>query len=80
MEPKSLNKAQLVLLKAMRHLNSEEDIHALQDAITRFFAERADQEMEKLWASGEWNEEKLKSLENAHFRTPYEPRASKHRS
>ena len=35
------------------------------------YARQIDEEMEKLWESGEWNEEKLQSLENAHFRTPY---------
>ena len=32
---------------------------------------RADEEMEKLWQSGQWNEQTLKELGNAHYRTPY---------
>ena len=30
-----------------------------------------DEEMNRLWESGEWNEDTLKELETAHDRTPY---------
>ena len=42
-----------------------------QHAISEFFANRADEAMEQLWADGTWNEETLRSLKNAHYRTPY---------
>ena len=28
-------------------------------------------EMEELWKSGVWNQEKIEALANAHYRTPY---------
>ena len=40
-------------------------------AVSEFYARRADEEMEKLWQSGQWNEQTLKELGNAHYRTPY---------
>lgn len=67
----TLNKAQLVLLKAMRTLKTEEEVRELQRAIARFFADRADREMDRLWESGIWNAEKQAALEHAHYRTPY---------
>lgn len=65
------NEAQQEMLSAMASLNSEEDLLALKHAISEFFARRADKEMEKLWQEGTWNEQTLKDLENAHYRTPY---------
>lgn len=65
------NEAQQELLSAMASLNSEEDLKALKHTISEFFARRADKEMEKLWQDGTWNEQTLKDLKNAHYRTPY---------
>ena len=66
------NSAQLELLRAVSVLNSEEDLFALKKAIYEFFARRVDAEMNRLWESGEWNEDTLKELETAHDRTPYQ--------
>ena len=38
---------------------------------TRALIEHVDEEMEKLWASGEWNEKTIQELKTAHYRTPY---------
>lgn len=65
------NEAQQEMLSAMASLNTEEDLLALKHAISEFFARRADKEMEKLWQEGTWNEQTLKDLEKAHYRTPY---------
>ena len=65
------NQAQLELLETMASLNSEEELQALKSAISEFFARRADEEMEKLWQEGKWNEQTLEELKNAHYRTPY---------
>ena len=65
------NEAQLALLNAFANLTSEEELLLLKQAISEFFAKRADEEMEKLWESGEWNQQTLDNLKSAHFRTPY---------
>lgn len=65
------NKAQIEILETMASLKSEEDFIALKRVLSEFFARRADEEMEKLWQSGQWNEQTLKDLRNAHYRTPY---------
>ena len=66
-----LNSAQIELLSTMASLNTEDDLIELKQAIARFFAERADREMERLWENGTINEETLKSWEHEHMRTPY---------
>lgn len=63
--------AQVEVLNAVAHLHTEEEIRELKKAISHFFFERANREMEKLWESGEWNEQTLEDLKCAHYRTPY---------
>lgn len=71
MERTVFNKAQLEILDIMAGIRSDEEFDALRHAISEFYAKRADEEMEKLWQSGKWNEQTLKELGNAHYRTPY---------
>lgn len=71
MERTVFNKAQLEMLDMMANVRSDEELDALKHAISEFYARRADEEMEKLWQSGKWNEQTLKDLSNSHYRTPY---------
>lgn len=71
MERTIFNKAQLEMLDIMAAIRSDEELNALKHAVSEFYAKRADEEMEKLWASGKWNEQTLKELSKAHYRTPY---------
>lgn len=66
--------AQVELLNAMAWIRTDADVLALKYAISEFFAQRADEAMEQLWADGTWNEQTLKNLRGAHYRTPYEKR------
>ncbi len=65
------NRAQIEILNAMASLKSEEGLRELQQAISNFFAERADSEMERLWEEGVINEEVIEGWKNEHMRTPY---------
>lgn len=71
MERTILSQAQIEMLGAMSAIKSEADLYALKHAISEFFANRADEEMEKLWNDGTWNEQTLKDLRTVHYRTPY---------
>jgi len=66
------NEAQLELLNVLADVKDEAELMALKHAISEFFARRADEEMEKLWASGDWNEQTLQELKTAHYCTPYQ--------
>lgn len=65
------NEAQLEMLNIMADVRTEEELQELKHLISEYYARRADQQMEKLWQSGAWNEQTLKDLEKAHHRTPY---------
>ena len=53
------NKAQIELLDTMASIESDDELMVLKHTISEFFASRADEEMERLWQSGEWNEQTL---------------------
>lgn len=72
MERTVFNQAQIEMLGALSAIKSDADLVALKHAISEFFANRADEEMEKLWDNGTWNEQTLEDLRTAHYRTPYE--------
>ena len=71
MERKIFNEAQLEMLDIMAHVHRESELQELKHIISEYYTKRADEEMEKLWQSGEWNEQKLKDLKGKHLRTPY---------
>lgn len=63
--------AQTVVINAVAHLRTDEEVMLLKRVISHFFFERANQEMDKLWESGAWNEQTLADLKTAHYRTAY---------
>ena len=67
------NAAQLELLGVVSRLNTEEDLRDLKHALSIFFAERADKEIDRLWEEGVLNEQVIESWKHEHMRTPYRP-------
>ena len=71
MEAVTFSPAQMHLITLMSHIKSSVALDQLKDQLADFYARQIDEDMEKLWESGEWNEQKLQSLQNAHFHTSY---------
>ena len=71
MEAVTFSPAPMHLITLMSHIKSSVALDQLKDQLADFYARQIDEDMEKLWESGEWNEQKLQSLQNAHFRTSY---------
>ncbi|MBR5957569.1 MAG: hypothetical protein IKZ99_04325 [Salinivirgaceae bacterium] len=65
------NPAQIEILNTMAQLNTEEDLVELRRTISKFFADRADRELERLWNAGVINDEIVESWGKEHMRTPY---------
>ncbi len=59
------------MLELASHIKTTEGLEELKDQLAEYYARRADEEMEKLWQSGAWNEQKLEELRHMHLRTPY---------
>ena len=63
--------AQLELMNAAANVTSQEDLDALRLTLSHFFAQRAQQAIDKMWDEGTLNQEKLDELRRMHLRTPY---------
>ena len=67
----ALNEAQQDIINMMQWIKSPEALADLKQAISDFFAKRAKEEMDRMWASGEMTQEKFESFETLHERTPF---------
>ena len=67
----TLHQAKMGLLRVVEQINTVAEVQAIRRAITNYYAQKVDEEMERLWDSGEWNEQTIRDLEHAHLRTPY---------
>lgn len=67
----NFNDAQLKVLEMMSFVKTPEAWHDLQVALSDYFAQKAQEEMEKMWDKGELTQEKIESFRNLHERTPY---------
>ena len=70
--------AQLELMNALNSINSEAELNEFKDLVARFFAQRAQKEIDDLWDNGIINEDTIEQWGNEHMRTPYKYEA--HRS
>ena len=66
-----LNQAQLSILRLLARMDTKEKIEELRQVISNYYARKATEEMDRLWDSGEWSEEKNESVLDEHLRTPY---------
>ena len=66
-----LNDAQLELLKMMSVFNTPDVVSELKQAVSDFFAQKASEEIDRLWADGTLTEEKVEGFRMLHERTPY---------
>ena len=70
-ERTSLNEAQLGILRLLGRMKTIEQVNELRQIISNYYAQKATEEMDKLWESGQWNEEKNEAVLKEHLRTPY---------
>ena len=67
----TLNEAQLQILDMMSFIKSEETLNDLKKVISDFFAQQAQNEIDRLWENAELNEAKVEDFRKLHERTPY---------
>ena len=63
--------ALLALSHAVRTINTQDELDEFMDALSAYYAKRANKELNRLWDSGILNQEKLDEIGNMHLRTPY---------
>ena len=70
-EATTLNEAQLSILRLLGSMKTIEEVDELRQVICDYYARRVDEEMDKLWESGQWDNEKNEAILKEHLRTPY---------
>ena len=66
-----LTEPQLELLQMFTRPVEMADWQNIKTLITKYFAERAIQEANKIWDEEGWDNAKVQELLNSHLRTPY---------
>ena len=65
------NDAQLEVLRMMSVFNTPEAVKDLKQSISNYFAQKAEEEIDRLWADGVFTESKVEGFRTLHERTPY---------
>ena len=71
MERTVFNNAQLEILDFMSYVESEDALNEIRDILSRYFAEKEQKEIDKLWEAGAINDAVVEDWKNEHMRTPY---------
>ena len=67
----TLNQAQLQILDMMSFIKTPEALSDLNRVISDYFVQKADAELDQMWAAGTLSEERIESFRHLHERTPY---------
>lgn len=66
-----LNEAQMSVLRLLGSMKTVEEVEELRQVICDYYARKVDEEVDKLWISGQWDNEKNEAVLKEHLRTPY---------
>lgn len=66
-----LNPVQLHLLEMFNYCKTEAELKELQDVLANYYAQKAQEEADRLWDEGTLNEEAIDHMLHEHLRTPY---------
>jgi len=65
-----LSNLQLELIKVFSYQLNDKQLFEIKDILTKYFAEQATHEMDKLWEDNKWNNQTMDNWANEHLRTP----------
>lgn len=63
--------ARLELLNAVSNITTEVELNEFKDLVARFFAQKAQREIDEMWDNGVISAETIETWGNEHMRTPY---------
>jgi hypothetical protein len=66
-----LTNLQLELVKLFSYKVAENQVLEIKQLLSNYFADKATEEMDRLWDENNWSEETMKDWSNEHLRTPY---------
>ena len=57
-----LNEAQMSILRLLGSMKTVEEVNELRQVICDYYARKVDDEVDKLWESGQWDNEKNEAI------------------
>ena len=67
----TLHQAKMDLLRVVDRIKTVDEVQAIQHILTNYYAQKVDEEMDRLWNNGTINEQVIQQWGNEHMRTPY---------
>ena len=68
-EKKTLNPAQVHVLEVLNYCQTEESVSELKEALAEYYSKKVQTEADKMWESGELNNEAIDRILNEHWTT-----------
>lgn len=62
---------QLHILEMLKYCKTDESVQELRKVLADYYAQKVQEEADKLWDEGVLNAEVIEKLSSAHLRTPY---------
>lgn len=69
---KRLTNLQLELIKLFSYEISNEQLIEIKSILSNYFADKITYDIDKLFESNKWGDEKIEEWSNEHMRTPYD--------
>ena len=66
-EKTTLNQAQIHILEMLNYCQTAESVSELKEALSDYYAQRVQTEADKMWESGELNNEAIDRILNEHW-------------
>ena len=66
-----LTNLQLELIKTFKYQLADEQLIEIRNLLANYFAQKATEEMDRLWEENDWDESTMKEWSKEHMRTPY---------
>ena len=67
----TLHQAKMNLLRVVDCIRTIDDVQAIQQILANYYAQKAEEEMDRLWDNGTINEQVIEQWGQEHMRTPY---------
>ena len=67
----TLHQAKMDLLRVVDRIQTVDEVQTIRLILADYYARKVDEEMDRLWDSGNINEQVLEQWSHEHMRTPY---------
>lgn len=68
-QTQKLTNLQLELVKMFQYKVADNQLVEIKNILSKYFAEKATEEMDKLWEENGWSDETMEKWSNEHFRS-----------